>query len=267
MVPGTSLIPIHDENPTSTFSYLTALLIAVNVVILFFVQPNFGQDLACPRGFTECAIQRCRVQQFFYEWGLVPDEVTDGSQLTGSVCPGFPLRDKSVLGSIVTSMFLHGGILHLGGNMLFLWVFGNNIEDRLGRVKFLLFYFVVGIAAGLAHVLANPDSQIPTVGASGAVSGLLGAYMVLFPRAHIHAILPIPILWLLLGRIRLPAFVVLGMWFVSQFFIGQGQQPGEGGVAWVAHVGGFIAGAILIFVFGGWRERQRPQPQPGWPYA
>jgi membrane associated rhomboid family serine protease len=260
MLTANSLIPIHDENPTSTFSWVSAVLIAVNVVIFFAFEPNFGQELRCPRGFTQCEAQNCEVGQFFYKWGMVPDEVSEGEQLTGEVCTGYPLEEKSVIGSILTSMFLHGGFFHLAGNMLFLWIFGNNIEDRLGRFKFTLFYVLAGVAGGLAHVLANPDSQVPTVGASGAISGLLGAYIVLFPHARVHAIVPIPILFFLLGRIRLPAVVVLGMWFLSQFFVGQGQQAGGGGVAWVAHVGGFIAGAILIFLFGGFRGRDRPMP-------
>ncbi len=260
MFPGSSLIPIHDENPTATFSWLSALLIAANVVIFFAFEPNFGQELRCPRGSIQCQARNCEVGQFFFKWGMVPEEVSDGEQLTGQVCPGYPLEEKSVIGSILTSMFLHGGFFHLAGNMLFLWIFGNNIEDRLGRFKYLLFYLLAGIAGGLAHVLANPSSEVPTVGASGAISGLLGAYIVLFPHARVHAIVPIPILFFLLGRIRLPAAVVLGMWFLSQFFVGQGQQPEGGGVAWVAHVGGFIAGAILIFVFGGFRKRDRPLP-------
>jgi membrane associated rhomboid family serine protease len=263
MLPPNALIPIHDENPTSSFSWVTALLILVNVAVFFLFEPNFGQESRCPQGFTQCQARNCEVGRFFYKWGLVPDEVAEGEQLTGQICPGFNLQEKSVLGSILTSMFLHGGFIHLAGNMLFMWIFGNNIEDRLGPFKYILFYLLAGVAGGLAHVLANPNSQTPTVGASGAISGLLGAYIILFPHARVHAIVPIPILFFILGRIRLPAVVVLGMWFVSQFFVGQGQQAGGGGVAWVAHVGGFIAGVILILLFGGYRKRERPLPSYG----
>ncbi len=162
-------------------------------------------------------------------------------------------------------MFLHGGFLHLAGNMLFLWVFGNNIEDRLGKVKYLIFFMLTGLIASLAHVFFNADSQVPTIGASGAVAGVLGAYIVLFPRARIHALVPM----LLFFRIRLPAMAVLGIWFVSQFFIGSGQQVGGGGVAWVAHVGGFLAGMALIFLLGGGRQRpSKTMPAyPAGPYG
>ena len=149
--------------------------------------------------------------------------------------------------------------MHIAGNMLFLWVFGNNIEDRLGKVRFILFYLICGLAAALAHVYGNTGSAIPTVGASGAVAGLLGAYLILFPRARITTILPLFIIWQV---IKVPAVVVLGLWFVSQFLIGAGQQLGGAGVAWLAHVGGFLAGIILIIPFGG--RRKRIQEAPVW---
>ena len=139
--------------------------------------------------------------------------------------------------------------------MLFAWVFGNNIEDRLGMVRFVAFYSLTGLAASWAHVLVNPESVIPTVGASGAISGLLGAYIVLFPRARVLSIVP---LFFYITTVRLPAAVVLGIWFASQFLIGTGQQAG-GGVAGMAHVGGFVAGAILIFLFALGRPK-RPVP-------
>lgn len=263
MVPGTALIPIHDENPTERFSYLTVILIIVNVAVTLLLTPSFGQERGCRD--TECVVQQCSLGQFFFRWGIVPDEVTGGEQMVGNLgssCGGITLESKSILVSLFTSMFIHGGFLHLAGNMLFLWVFGNNIEDRLGRLKYLLFYLVTGLAASMAHIAVNPGSVVPTVGASGAVAGLLGAYIVLFPHARIHTVVPIPILFFIFGRIRLPAFAVLGIWFASQFFIGSGQQSGGGGVAWMAHVGGFVAGMILIFVFGGWRK-----PQPKYSYG
>jgi membrane associated rhomboid family serine protease len=261
MFPGTALIPIHDENPTESFSYVTAALIVLNVAAFFLLTPNLGREEQ--RCFDQqCLVEQCSLQQFFYRWGAVPAEVTEGDQLTGDLGGGCLLQPKSVFVSLITSMFLHGGFLHLAGNMLFLWVFGNNIEDRLGRIRFLVFYLVTGLAGSLAHIAMNPGSQIPTIGASGAISGLMGAYIVLFPHARIHSVVPIPILFFLIGRIRLPAYVVLGIWFVSQFLIGTGQQPEGGGVAWVAHVGGFIAGVIMIFVLGGWRKKRRTAFSP-----
>lgn len=259
MVPPTSLIPIHDENPTRTFSIVTAVIIAINVAVFLLLQPNFGQQASCGPGDVACQAENCKTVQFFYKWGVVPAEMTEGEQFNDQICNDVYLEDKSLMASLFSSMFLHGGFMHLAGNMLFLWVFGNNIEDRLGKVKFVFFYLLVGLAGTLAHVWFNPDSVIPTVGASGAISGLLGAYAVLFPRAIIHTVVPIPILFFIFGRIRLPAMLVLGMWFAGQFFIGQGQSADEGGgVAWVAHVGGFVAGMALIWLFGGRRRRARP---------
>lgn len=253
MLPSTSVIPIHDENPTRTFSYLTAALIAANVLLLL-VEPQLGQG------------DSSELAAFFYRWGMVPWEITHGQPVTGEVlraaglpvtgCAGACFPEKNVYLALLTSMFLHGGILHLGGNMLFMWVFGNNIEDTLGRVRFVVFYLAAGGLAGLAHVLVSADSVIPTVGASGAIAGLLGAYLVLFPHARITSILPI---FFFIQIVRLPAILVLGLWFISQFIIGAGQQLGGAGVAWMAHVGGFVAGAGLILLLGGRRLARRPQ--------
>ncbi|HYN99962.1 MAG TPA: rhomboid family intramembrane serine protease [Actinomycetota bacterium] len=254
MIPGTGLIPLHDENPTRTKPVATVTLIILNVLAFFLLEPQFGSTRDCLRADISCQLDNCEVSQFFFKWGVVPAEVVEGEQLTGEICSGVETEEKSVLLSLFTSMFLHGGFLHLGGNMLFLWVFGNNIEDRLGRVKYVLFYLVAGVAASLAHVFFNASSQIPTIGASGAVAGVLGAYIVLFPRAMIHTLVG----FILFFKVRLPALTVLGLWFVSQFFIGGGQQVGEGGVAWVAHVGGFLAGMVLIYMLGGGRQRPTP---------
>ena len=261
MFTSTSLIPIHDENPTSTFSWLTAVIIGLNVAV-FLVEPSFGQPPVPVDRASVAAF--CSAAEFFHQWGMIPLEVLEGRALTidFSGCPaGTEVVGKSVYGSVITSMFVHGGFLHIGGNMLFLWIFGNNIEDRLGKIRFLAFYMITGIAAGLAHAFANPSSTIPTVGASGAVAGLLGAYLILFPRARITTIVPIFFLYI----VKLPAMVVLVMWFVSQFFIGASQQFGGGGVAWMAHVGGFVAGMLLILPFGGRRfprSRRRDVPFP-----
>lgn len=260
MLAGKNLIPIHDENPTRTKAVVTITLIALNVVAFFLLTPQFGTTRGCTRSDISCRLDNCELNQFFFKWGVVPAEVVEGEQVTGEICDGVETEEKSIPLSLFTSMFLHGGFLHIGGNMLFLWVFGNNIEDRLGRVKFVFFYLATGLAASLAHVFFNADSLAPTIGASGAVAGVLGAYIVLFPRAMIHTLVG----FILFFRVRLPAIAVLSFWFISQFFIGSGQQVGEGGVAWVAHVGGFLAGMALIYILGGGRERPSPA-QPAWP--
>lgn len=244
MIAPSALIPIHDQNPTRTFSFLTAAIIVLNVLV-FVVEPQLGMG------------QTLELAEFFCRWGVVPREIVGTGPQEPLICARLALESKSVYLSLVTSMFLHGGPIHLIGNMLFLWVFGNNIEDTLGRVRFVLFYFVCGVTAGLAHVIVNPGSDIPTVGASGAVSGLLGAYLILFPHARITTLIPLGFFFY---TARLPATVVLGLWFVSQFFLGLGQQLGEAGVAWVAHVGGFVTGIILILALGGRRLLRRGPP-------
>ncbi len=239
------MIPLRDANPTRRRPLVTLGLIAVNLAAFFLWQggPLFGEPSRAQAEIWAC-------------YGAIPFELSHFEH-----APRFApfCGDTPLLLPLLTSMFLHGNFLHIAGNMLFLWVFGNNIEDTAGRVRFVIFYLVTGLAAGLAHVLANSQSVVPTIGASGAVSGLLGAYIVLFPRARVTSILPLFFYW---TTVRLPAFVVLGIWFLSQFLIAA-QQPGGGGsgVAWMAHVGGFVAGAILIFLFGGWRRRPQPVTQ------
>lgn len=263
-----SLIPIHDENPTRSFSWLTAAIIVLNVLV-FLMEPSLGQP--DPRNPAKA----CELTEFFYQWGTVPWEVTRGQTPPPNEEVDPSLRElyqfceisqhvggKSIYLSLVTSMFLHGGIIHIAGNMLFLWVFGNNIEDRLGKVRFLIFYLLCGVLAALAHVYGNSASTVPTVGASGAVAGLLGAYLVLFPRARITTILPLFFFWQI---IKLPAMVVLGIWFLSQFLIAGAQQLGGSGVAWLAHVGGFAAGVALIIPFGGRRGARSVHKEPWQP--
>jgi membrane associated rhomboid family serine protease len=148
--------------------------------------------------------------------------------------------------TLVTSMFLHGGVMHLAGNMLYLWIFGNNVEDAMGHARFVIFYLLCGVAAALAQALPNADSAIPMIGASGAISGVLGAYLLLFPRAHVLVLIPLGVFTRL---IHLPAMFVLGFWFVLQLINSALAAGGQGGVAWGAHIGGFIAGMILIPLF------------------
>ncbi len=245
MIPPTSLIPIHDDNPTRRRAYVTLTLIALNVII-FLTEPHFGTG-GGPA-----------VAEFFYHWGLVPWEIVHGHQLTLTGCIGTCFTHKNVYLSLVTSMFLHAGPVHLAGNMLFLWVFGNNIEDALGAPKFVAFYLLCGVLAGLIHTALNATSLYPTVGASGAIAGVLGAYLVLFPRARVLTLAFFVV-------VPLPAVLVLGLWFVLQLFTGASQQIGGGGVAWGAHVGGFVVGMILVVVTGGRRSLKRriiPPPPP-----
>lgn len=245
MLSPTSLIPIRDENPTHSFPIFTIALMVINIVV-FFLEPAFGTGSTCESA------------AFLYRWGMIPAEITSGDDLNAVLnCPGgasISIGGDGVYLSLLTSMFLHGGFMHLLGNMLFLWIFGNNVEDTLGKARFVVFYLICGLLAALAHAFTDPSSTIPTIGASGAIAGALGGYIVLFPKARVTTILPIGFLFL--QPFQMPAVVVLGIWFASQFLIGQGQQPGSGGVAWMAHVGGFVAGAVLVVVLGGLSRRR-----------
>lgn len=230
----TSLIPLRDENPTRRFPLVTVGLIAANVVVFFGV----GSSL-----------------EAVFRYGAVPCDVVGR-------CVALPPGALPILGSrpallsLVTSMFMHADILHLGFNMLFLWVFGNNVEDRLGHVRFSVFYLATGLAAAFAHILVNPTSFIPVVGASGAISGVLGAYVVLWPRATVVSLVPLGFFF---TTVRTPAWVTLGLWFAVQIFGGlAGLGQTGGGVAYLAHIGGFVAGLALIFVFAG-PKRRRPE--------
>jgi membrane associated rhomboid family serine protease len=243
------VIPIKDDNPTRRPPYLTiGLIAACALVFLYMLSMPADGSADSQLGFS------C-------EFGLVADHLVNGEDPDAPVprtfeeaCVELNQEHNRFLG-VLTSLFLHGGWLHLAGNMLFLWVFGNNIEDRLGRLRFLPFYLLCGVAAGLAQVLTDPDSGIPLIGASGAISGVLGAYIVLFPRAPIWTIV-MPFFFL---PFRIPAWAWLGIYFVLQFvYLGGDATAGGGGVAYWAHIGGFVAGALLIkpFLLG------RPEPPP-----
>jgi membrane associated rhomboid family serine protease len=224
------MIPLRSEIKRRTFPVTNILLILVNIAVFIYqlsLPPHAGELL---------------VQQF----GLVPLRAEralahPGPQLGPALVP------------LVTSMFLHGGFLHILGNMLFLWVFGGNVEDRLGHIKYLGFYFVCGIGAGLAQLLVNWSSRLPSIGASGAISGVMGAYIVLFPGARILMLVPLLFFFF---TVRIPALLVLGYWFVIQFLSGLSTigQINQGGVAWWAHIGGFILGMFLVW---GLRQQKR----------
>jgi membrane associated rhomboid family serine protease len=215
------MIPYKDDNPTRTFPYITIGLIAANAVI-FLLQMTSSADL----------------RQTVFAYGAIPQFILTFK----TVQPIHPFL------TIFTSMFMHGGILHIFGNMLYLWIFGDNIEDRLGHIRFLIFYLLCGIAAAYSHAITEPSSILPMIGASGAVSGILGAYMLLFPRARVHTLI---FLGFFIQVIRLPALFIIGLWVVIQFLnsiINRG-IAGQGGVAWFAHIGGFIFGILMIRFF------------------
>jgi membrane associated rhomboid family serine protease len=222
------MIPLRDENPSLTTPVVTRALILLSV--LAFV---FELVLGPERG------------AFVVGWGVIPARVM--AVFTGQ-------EPVAVLATLLTSMFLHAGWLHLIGNMWYLWIFGDNVEDRLGHAGFLAFYLASGVASAAMHIAINPGSPVPTVGASGAIAGVLGAYLVLFPRARVVTLVPIVFF---LQIVSLPALLVLGLWFVFQFFSGAFALGGAGGgVAWWAHIGGFLFG-IAVAVAAGGRQASR----------
>ena len=268
------VIPVHDVNPVRRTPWVTYLLLAANVVI-FLISPAV---VTAGVGGAELA-QVCELEAFYQRYGAVPDEMIGNDPLprvvTGEVgtgpegagcVVGPPPYEKSPVLSVLFAMFLHGGWLHLLGNMLFLWVFGNNVEERFGRLGFLVFYLACGYLASYGFALANAESSVPLIGASGAVSGVLGAYLVLFPRARVWSLVPV----LLFLPLRLPAWLVLGLWFVLQWAYSSGYAVSPGGsVAYLAHVLGFLAGVMAALPLR--RRRYRPpqryvRPPPPPPY-
>jgi membrane associated rhomboid family serine protease len=229
------MIPLRDINPTYRFPLVTVAIIGLNVAVylLELLYQVSGQ-----------------LDRFFLSYAVIPYELTRGVDLPPpSLHPAFL--------TIFTAMFMHSGFLHISGNMLYLWIFGNNVEDDMGPVRFLVFYLVCGTAATVAQVAVSPGSRVPNIGASGAIAGVLAAYLIMHPRAQVETLL---FLGYFIRIIRLPAIIVLGFWIVIQLFqgvlsLGVAQT---GGVAWFAHIGGFITGLVLVNVF---RQRQR---RPGW---
>jgi membrane associated rhomboid family serine protease len=285
------LIPLKDNIPTDRFPVLTVILIVLNVAV-FIWQTQFPTDRELDQ------IGYSAIDQSALEFGAIPYRVTHpdkGQCFIGAVpdrnvqqlqaevlCEGTaPLREAETASeqgtvpeplpldqaawwvTLFTSMFMHGGILHLAGNMLFLWIFGNNIEDSMGRVRFILFYLLAGLIAVYAQSLLDTGATVPTIGASGAVAGVLGGYALLYPQARVLSLIFIVFFVTL---IEVPAFVILGIWFVLQFIpaIGQTAIPdiaGEGGVAYWAHLGGFVFGLAAIKLFAN-RYRERPAEPP-----
>lgn len=260
------VIPVYDVNPVRKTPWVTYALIATNIVVFLFTpirtavvgQPSLAQT--------------CQQEAFYDQYGAIPRELTRNRQLAsvpngdvgiGPRGPGCvlvrPSYTKIPVLSVLFSMFLHGGWLHLLGNMLFLWVFGNNIEDRLGRFKFLVFYLVCGYVAAYGFAFANATSRQALIGASGAIAGVLGTYIMLYPRAKVWSLVP----FLFFIPLRLSAWFVLGLWFVLQWLYSAGYAvSGGGSVAYLAHVIGFVLGAIVGLVL---RENQPPPPRYGPP--
>ncbi|HSJ12803.1 MAG TPA: rhomboid family intramembrane serine protease [Longimicrobiales bacterium] len=230
------MFPLRDDNPTLLTPWITVLLILVNVGVWLYVQgAGVSVDVL---GRTVC------------RFGMIPAEITGRTgDYTGiELGPGLPTCEFGGLrlGSAFTSMFLHGGWLHLIANMWFLWLFGNNVEDAMGHGRFVVFYMLAGAGAAVAHVLAGPESMVPTVGASGAISGVMGAYLLLFPRVRIQTLF---VFVIILRIIAVPAWMVLILWFASQLLAGYTDPIGESGIAFWAHIGGFVAGVILVKPF------------------
>jgi len=232
------MIPIRDHNPSNRVPFVTYTLIAANVLIFI--------------GYSDMFSDPRRLFAFYDAWALFPARVSQGQDLHG----------------LFSTMFLHGGWMHLGGNMLFLWIFGDNLEDEMGHGGFLAFYLMSGLLAALAHVVAAPWSTVPTVGASGAIAGVMGGYLLLFPKARVDMLLFIVFL---IRIFTVPAWVMLGFWFLFQIISGAGTDPEGGGVAYWAHAGGFIAGFILALPLwlrrGGTRFWQSHQGRPNHPEA
>ena len=232
--------PLHDDNPTTIRPWVTGGLIAACVLVFLWQIGHSAREL----------------DQIFRTLGFIPAAwfAPDTGGL-GTVSRQLPL---------VTSMFLHGGLLHLAGNMLYLWIFGNNVEDAMGHGRFLIFYLLCGVAAALAQAYQAPASAVPMVGASGAIGGVLGAYFLLHPLARVLVVVP---LGLFFWTARIPAWFVLGVWFVFQLVMGGGAIDDEGGIAYWAHVGGFLAGMALLLLFRRrgvkmWDTRRPVSPKP-----
>lgn len=222
------MIPLRDTQPSNSTPFVTVLLISINILVFLY----------------QFSLDSFELNYFIATYGIVPVQLHSTS--------------------LITSMFLHGGFLHLIGNMWFLWIYGDNVEDVLGHFKFALFYILCGLAAGVIHVLLNFDSRVPTIGASGAIAGVMGAYLLKFPHSKILTLIPI---FIFFTTIEVPAFIMLIYWFVIQIFSGVGSigysNVGKGGVAWFAHIGGFVAGMLLVRLLGS-KERFRHRGDYSW---
>lgn len=235
------MIPISDANVRLRFPFVNLTLIAINILVYIY-EVSLDGSLNLSRTSDELV-------RFFYTWAVVPAEFTTGQ--TFGPDPPF------IFLALFSAMFMHGSLLHIGSNMLFLFVFGDNVEGNMGHVKYLLFYLLCGVLASAAHILFNVSSEVPSLGASGAIAGVLAAYLVLYPRAQVRTLL---VIFFFITMTRVSAVVLIGIWFLLQFLQGLASlgmsSPDTGGVAVWAHVGGFIAGFLLVFVFRGPRRKR-----------
>lgn len=225
------MIPIRDDNPISRTPIVTYVIIGLCVAVYLW-QLTLGHE-----GYN----------RVFYSFGLIPAVISGAAVLPEGIDAVTPVL------TVFTSMFVHGGFFHLFGNLLYLWIFADNVEDALGPVRFTVFYLICGVGAALAQVLPDPSSPIPMVGASGAISGVLGAYLLMFPHARVLVALP---LGFILHMLRMRAVTVLGLWFGLQLLSSLMAPSGSGGVAFRAHIGGFVAGMLLLPLFRGGRRRR-----------
>ncbi|MCL6472625.1 MAG: rhomboid family intramembrane serine protease [Firmicutes bacterium] len=228
------MLPLRDDNPTRRFPIVTVSLILINIAIYVYTLLLPSQEA---------------LVEFYNRYALFPKAIVTGHPVTAN-------EIQPVYLSLITSMFLHDSPLplHIGFNMLFLWIFGNNVEDAFGKIKFLAFYLVAGIGGSLLQIAIDPNSSVANLGASGAISGVLAAYLVLFPSARILTVVPIIFFFEL---VRLPAIIVIGFWFLLQILSAFLSTPGGGGVAYFAHIGGFIVGFLLTLLWPGRRRRNR----------
>jgi membrane associated rhomboid family serine protease len=261
------MIPIGDRLRTREFPFVNVALIVANVLV--FLYEAFALDdtvrrVVTPSGFFFTS----DLDQFFMDWGATPACVRDSLGMNPNVAPqaiqAFCPEGAAGLATPFTAMFIHGGWFHLIGNMLFLWVFGDNVEDRLGHLSYLLFYVAGGLAAAAAQIFMNPNDLVPAVGASGAIAAVLGAYLIMFPRANVLVLFP----FLIFLPLYVPASLLIIVWFFMQVFSGVAAigdvTGGSGGVAWWAHIGGFAFGVAVVWLI---RPRRRPPPvyrPPGW---
>jgi membrane associated rhomboid family serine protease len=228
------MFPLKDDLPTRSAPVVTVGLIALNALVFFY---QVSLEIGSPGEGARVA------QAFVMEFGLIPCRLTGACQMPGDL--------PSPVFTIFSSMFLHGSFFHIAGNMLYLWIFGNNVEDTLGHGRFILFYLASGMAAAATQTMVGPASRVPMIGASGAISGVLGAYFLLFPQANVLTLIVFGFFWRI---VSIPALVVLGFWMVVQILNGLGSFGAGGGVAWFAHIGGFLAGMGLVLLL-------RPKPR------
>ena len=219
------MFPIYDDVPTKRFPLITIVIIITNTAV-FLYQSSLGAGQ----------------NAFVHYLGLIPYEISHNMEI-------FTDGPALIYSAIFTSLFIHGGFIHLAGNMLFLWIFGNNVEDYVGRINFIIFYFICGIVSALTQTLTDLNSTVPMIGASGAIAGVLGAYLILYPKAKVNTVI---IFGFFIRMIKIPAVIVLSFWIIYQFLYGifsLAESSGEGGTAWFAHIGGFISGFILIKLY------------------